>query len=223
MRSSSSLEIKKESGSNIESERIISEMKKTMKSHMVVAALIATVTFTAGITLPGGYVQSGSNNQGKAVLSMLPTNGTDEYMAAVTRANFESFVIEDSIAMLLFMSAIIIYFIASFPIKDMRTVGTYLSLGNILTLFAMLTMVYAFLDGLQAMVSTSSFLDRISIVTYAATFFIFLKLTSFSMRILSPKYMPCPSIVILIKYIIHFVLFLGFYFLVCLYSKTGVE
>ena len=62
MKSSSSLEIKKESGSNIESEKIISVMKKTMKSHMIVAALIATATFTVGITLPGGYVQSGSNS-----------------------------------------------------------------------------------------------------------------------------------------------------------------
>ena len=41
-------------------------------------------------------------------------------MAAKARANFESFVVENNIAMLLSMSAIIIYFIASFPIKDMR-------------------------------------------------------------------------------------------------------
>ena len=93
MKSSSSLEIKKESGSNIESEKIISVMKKTMKSHMIVAALIATVTFAAGITLPGGYVQSGSNNQGMAVLS-LPTStngteGTDLHMA--TRAGPDIF------------------------------------------------------------------------------------------------------------------------------------
>ena len=93
MKSSSSLEIKKESGSNIESEKIISVMKKTMKSHMIVAALIATVTFAAGITLLGGYVQSGSNNQGMAVLS-LPTStngteGTDLHMA--TRAGPDIF------------------------------------------------------------------------------------------------------------------------------------
>ena len=126
MRSSSSLEIKKDSGISIEIEKIISEMKKTMKNHMIVAALIATVTFAAEITLPSGYVQSGRNNQGRSVLSTLPTNGTDGYMAAASRSNFESFVVEDSIAMLLSMSAIVIYFIASFPIKDMKTVRTYL-------------------------------------------------------------------------------------------------
>ena len=34
----------------------ISKLKKTMESHMIVAALIATVTFAAGFTLPGGYI-----------------------------------------------------------------------------------------------------------------------------------------------------------------------
>ena len=44
---------------------------------MIVAALIATVTFATSFTLPGGYVQSGSSsNEGMAVLS-LPTNGRD--------------------------------------------------------------------------------------------------------------------------------------------------
>ena len=45
---------------------------------MIVAALIATVTFVASFTLPGSYVQSGSrNNEGMKVLS-LPTKGRDE-------------------------------------------------------------------------------------------------------------------------------------------------
>ena len=50
-------------------------MKKTLKSHTIVATLIATVTFVAGFTLPGGYIQNESNDQGMTVLS-LPTNGT---------------------------------------------------------------------------------------------------------------------------------------------------
>ena len=189
-------------------------MKKTMKIHMVVAALIATVTFAAGITLPSGYVQSGSNNQGMAVLSTLPTNATNGYMAAAARAKFESFVIEDSIAMLLSMSAIVIYFIASFPIKDMKTVGTYLLLGNLLTLFAMLAMVFAFLDGLQAVVSTSLFLDWIATFTYLASILMFLTLTPVPRWMLSRKQdKSYPSIVKLINYIIYFLLFIGFYFL----------
>ena len=222
MRSSTSLEIKKDSGSSIESEKIISEMKKTMKSHMLVATLIATVTFAAGITLPGGYVQSGSNNQGRSVLWTLSTNGTDGYMAAAVRSNFESFVREDSIAMLLSMSAIVIYFIASFPIKDMKTVGTYLLLGNILTMLAMLTMVVAFLDGLLAVLSPSSFLSSISIFTLFASILIFMKLTPISMPMLSPKKDKSyyPSNFKLTNYIIHFLAFGGLYFL--LFVSVGL-
>ena len=45
---------------------------------MIVATMIATVTFAASFTLPGSYVQSGSsNNEGMTVLS-LPTKGRDE-------------------------------------------------------------------------------------------------------------------------------------------------
>ena len=103
IRPSGSLKIKEDSDSSNRSEskerEEISEMKKTLKSHMIVATLIATVTFAAGFTLPGGYIQDDSNDQGMAVLS-LPTNGTkgkDRYMAFAVRENFESFVMEDSI------------------------------------------------------------------------------------------------------------------------------
>ena len=37
-------------------------MKKTLKSHMIVATLIAIVTFAAGFTLPGGYIHNKSND-----------------------------------------------------------------------------------------------------------------------------------------------------------------
>ena len=231
MRSSSSLEIKKDSGSSIESEKIISEMKKTMKSHMVVAALIATVTFAAGFTLPGGYVQSGSNNQGMAVLSTLPTNqsmavlstlptnGTDRYMADVARASFERFVVEDSIAMLLSMSAIVIYFIASFPIKDMKTIGKYLLWGNLLTVSAMLAMVSAFLDGLQAVLSPSLFLYWISFFTHWASILMFLTLTPVPRWMLfRKKDKSNPSIVKLINYIMYSIVFGGFYLLAVLFT-----
>ena len=34
----------------------ISQIKKTMESHLIVVTLIATVSFAAGFTLPGGYI-----------------------------------------------------------------------------------------------------------------------------------------------------------------------
>ena len=163
-RRSSSVEIKKDSGSSresTESEKQLSEIKKTMKSHMIVAALIATVAFAAAFTLPGGYVQSGSiDNQGMAVLSLPVTNGTDRYMATLAREKFRNFVIKDSIAMLLSMSAIAIYFVASFPIKDIDTVMAILLYGHVLTISAIGAMVFAFVDGLQAVPYPSPFLEH---------------------------------------------------------------
>ena len=143
--SSSVLEVKDDRGSSESKEREeISEMKKTIKSHMIVAALIATVTFAAGFTLPGGYVQSGNNSQGMAVLSLPTSNttkGKDRDMANATRLNFITFVMEDGIAMLLSICAIGIYFYASFRIKDKKTVLAYVWYGYTLTVFAMGAMV----------------------------------------------------------------------------------
>ena len=120
MRPLGSPEIKEGSGSSEskESEEIY-EIKRTIKSHMIVAALIATITFAAGFTLPGGYIQNESNNQGMAVLS-LPTNGTkgkDRDMAIAVRDSFKSFVLHDSIAMGLSICAIGIFFHCVIPYK----------------------------------------------------------------------------------------------------------
>ena len=159
MRPLGSPEIKEGSESS-ESEEI-SEIKRTIKSHMIVAALIATVTFAAGFALPGGYIQNESNNQGMAVLS-LPTNGTkgkDRDMAIAVRDSFKSFVIQDSIAMVLSICAIGMFSIASFPTKNKKTVLAYLLFGNILTMTAMSAMVLAFVDGLQAVLHRSSLLE----------------------------------------------------------------
>ena len=156
MRPSSSLEIKDDSGSSKSKEsKEIFEMKKTLKSHLIVAALIANVTFAAGFTLPGGYGQNGSENQGMAVLSL--TTNTTNHMANAARENFRSFVMEDSITMLLSMCAIGIYFSASFPIKDKKIIHAYLFYGYALTMCAMAAMRVAFVKGLQAVLHPSSF------------------------------------------------------------------
>ncbi|CAL5392618.1 unnamed protein product [Camellia sinensis] len=73
------------------------DIKKTEDTHMIVAALIATVTFAAGFTMPGGY----NGNQG-------PTQG----MAILTRETaFQAFAVTNTIAMILSTSAIVTYFL----------------------------------------------------------------------------------------------------------------
>ncbi|ESR33368.1 hypothetical protein CICLE_v10006866mg [Citrus x clementina] len=70
-------------------------VNKNKEAHLVVAALIATVTFTTGITVPGGYINEIGSDQGAAVL----TKSSD----------FQAFVIFDSLAMILSTSAIFIH------------------------------------------------------------------------------------------------------------------
>ena len=148
-----------------------------MKSHMIVAALIATVTFAAGFTLPGGYIQNESNNQGLAVLS-LPTNGTngkDQVMAFALRENFRIFVVADGIVMLLSMCAIGIYFYASFPIKKNKNIAQgYLFHGYALTMSAMIAMVFAFVEGLRAVLYPSSLLEGATTCIPLVFFLLFL-------------------------------------------------
>lgn len=63
----------------------LSEIKKTIKNHKVVTALIATVTFAAGFTPPGCFVYSEGDQQGLAVLS-IPSSPEDTSERAIAKA-----------------------------------------------------------------------------------------------------------------------------------------
>ncbi|XP_057991429.1 ankyrin repeat-containing protein At5g02620-like [Hevea brasiliensis] len=45
---------------------LITELEKTSQSHQIVATLIATITFAAGFTLPGGYSDHDGPDEGTA-------------------------------------------------------------------------------------------------------------------------------------------------------------
>ena len=136
----------------------ISKIKKTMESHMIVATLIATVSFAAVFTLPGGYIQNEGNNQGMTVLS-LPTNGTkgkDQDTAIAMRKNFKLFVKADIIATGYSLCAIFFYFLAAFPRLKKRFLWLFLISGYVYTLIAMCAMAYAFVKALHTVVNDPS-------------------------------------------------------------------
>ncbi|PHT49213.1 hypothetical protein CQW23_13421 [Capsicum baccatum] len=84
----------------------IESIMKIAQIHIVVSTLIMTVTFAAGITLPGGFESyPNSPNQGMAILTRKTT-------AILTRkTTFRAFVVFDAIAFTCSAILIFIYFI----------------------------------------------------------------------------------------------------------------
>ncbi|KAL6224388.1 hypothetical protein ACLB2K_003243 [Fragaria x ananassa] len=122
-----------------------SKFKDLKESHLVVSTLIATVTFAAGFTVPGGYVSEQGPNQGHAVLSR--------------NAAFKAFVITNTLAMSLSSFAIMIHFLMLLRRKAITelslVLGPYGAAIN-LTMYAMVAMVVAFLTGTYAVLGGPS-------------------------------------------------------------------
>ncbi|KAJ9700549.1 hypothetical protein PVL29_006046 [Vitis rotundifolia] len=107
----------------------VSEIKKASKTHLIVAALIATVAFAAGFTLPGGYKGEKGSHRGMAVLA--------------SKATFIAFYITDGMAMLLSTVAIVIHFIMTVH-EDQEQLYCMFKWASYSTLFAMVAMLAAF-------------------------------------------------------------------------------
>ncbi|KAB5513007.1 hypothetical protein DKX38_030035 [Salix brachista] len=111
-------------------------LNKARESHLVVAALIATVTFAAAFTLPGGY----KSDQGTAVLAK--------------KAAFIVFVISNAISMVLSITAVFIHFLLAFYQGSLEgttgadeTTMNLFELATLLTMIGMGTMIIAFITG----------------------------------------------------------------------------
>lgn len=115
-------------------------LKKGKEGHLVVAGLIATVTFTAGITMPGGYIDE---------------KGPDQGTAALTRSRaFQGFIISNSAAMVFSSCAVFAHlFVSLLPDKSFEFL--IWNLGQVLIVAAMFAMVLAFLLGAYAVLYCS--------------------------------------------------------------------
>ncbi|XP_062173075.1 uncharacterized protein LOC133878502 [Alnus glutinosa] len=130
-----------------EEKKRISMLQKASEAHLVVGALITTVTFAACISMPGGFVGSeeGSSHPGSALLRK---NGA-----------FIAFIIADTISMVLSSSAVFIHLLMPFLFNERyydKELQTYsdeelrdklLYMAFRLILWAMIAMVLAFVTG----------------------------------------------------------------------------
>ncbi|XP_060671247.1 ankyrin repeat-containing protein At5g02620 isoform X2 [Ziziphus jujuba] len=139
--------------------------KLDKESTLVVAALIATVTFAAGFTLPGGYVSGGDN---------LPSNEGSQPRAAGSavlseNAAFKAFLISDAIAMALSSCAVFIHLFLALK-KDRTKDSSYFLLAFKLIIVAMIVMVVAFMTGIYAVFGPSNAFAIASCVFVSVSF-----------------------------------------------------
>lgn len=113
------------------------------KTHMIVATLVATISFAASFTIPGGYRQQGQ----------------DEGMAVLVRdAAFKAFVITNTLAVICSTSSVFLYLSASlFKVRDEeeeKVVHRYL-MALWLVIIALVAITVAFITGTYAVLGHS--------------------------------------------------------------------
>ncbi|KAF4348384.1 hypothetical protein F8388_000932 [Cannabis sativa] len=145
-------------------EKLRTKIANFRESTLVAAALIATVTFTAGFTLPGGNISGDDNKQ------------QQQQGSAVLRNNvaFQAFIVTDTIALVLSTTAVFINLFLTIASlgedENEEFVSNYIKSMN-LTIWAMAFMVIAFVTGTYAVLSLSNAL-AIAICLIGLSFFI---------------------------------------------------
>ncbi|XP_041005527.1 ankyrin repeat-containing protein At5g02620-like isoform X2 [Juglans microcarpa x Juglans regia] len=116
-----------------EREKKMKEEEKAAQAHLVVAVLITTVTFAAGITMPGGFV--GGDDHALSGMAVLRKS-----------VAFKAFIITDTLSLMLSSSAVFIHlFIPLIPsgsIFKKRT--SFLQMAFRFLLSSMVPMILAF-------------------------------------------------------------------------------
>ncbi|KAL8093313.1 uncharacterized protein LOC141692043 isoform X2 [Apium graveolens] len=113
--------------------------RQRTNTQIIVTALITTVTFTVGFTMPGGYNQDG-DLKGMVILS--------------EKKSFIAFMVSDALALLLSTSSLFLYFIASMY-EDPRSVSKLNDASTVLNIVSVIAMMLTFITGTYVVLSHS--------------------------------------------------------------------
>ncbi|KAI9196528.1 hypothetical protein LWI28_024678 [Acer negundo] len=126
----------KSNGGKGEDRRMVNFIEKARQNELVASTLIATVTFTAGFTVPGGFVADKGPDQGNAILSR--------------NTAFRAFVILNTMSMILSSFAVfnrISIGSVSIHHQDLRKLVKNTIFGQGLINSSMVAMIGAFVSG----------------------------------------------------------------------------
>lgn len=119
-------------------------LKNISNIHLLVASLIATVTFTAGFTMPGGYEDQDPLRKGTALLSR--------------KTSFQLFVVADSIAFYCSSASVFLQFCGSVE-HNYHLLLRFTRVAATLTYISSLGMVVAFTSAMYAVMPNSKLAD----------------------------------------------------------------
>ncbi|KAK4854984.1 hypothetical protein QYF36_002956 [Acer negundo] len=135
------------------------------KNHLVVATLIATVTFAAGFTVPGGFVVNEGPDLGAAILTK-------------NRA-FQAFVIFNTLSM--FLSSLAVFnHLSIWPATHKTKIYQRMSFRDLLIRYALLAMIGAFLAGTCAVLHNDKIIAINACIVPVAVYLFVKKITKSS-------------------------------------------
>ncbi|CAN0927053.1 Ankyrin repeat-containing protein At5g02620 [Linum grandiflorum] len=138
---------------------LVSELKRAQESHLVVATLIATVSFAAGFTMPGGYFSDPGNDKlGTAIFS--------------SKGAFRCFIMADAYALMCSLTAVLIHFMLALQ-RNKRKYWLLFTVASNFVVVAMVCMVVAFISGTYLVLPPSSPLTQALPLMIGSVFFFF--------------------------------------------------